>query len=220
MSDTDLIIIDITDSEEEEEQMDLISDSYSIEQDLREDVLLPKVNVKNMYTSKIPSITDLYCRKRQVSLFRKRDELAELVWQYHVLMSICDKDWACVKHLRLMFYVLLFRQRKVELEIVNLQFSKGMVGVNESSKVYETTMIAYNNVNYFSNGKLDEYQPFKTDSIKHLTVKLDRLLVTLEMLLKRLKEKVSEFEQAAKRLSLLMINVTKIIVVLYDTNPK
>lgn len=217
MSDTDLIIIDITDSEEEEEQMDLISDSYSIEQDLREDVLLPKVNVKNMYTSKIPSITDLYCRKRQVSLFRKRDELAELVWQYHVLMSTCDKDWACVKHLRLMFYVLLFRQRKVELEIVNLQFSKGMVGVNESSKVYETTMIAYNNVNYFSNGKLDEYQPFKTDSIKHLTVKLDRLLVTLEMLLKRLKEKVSEFEQAAKRLSLLMINVTKIIVVLYDT---
>lgn len=220
MSDTDLIIIDITDSEEEEEQMDLISDSYSIEQDLREDVLLPKVNVKNMYTSKIPSITDLYCRKRQVSLFRKRDELAELVWQYHVLMSTCDKDWACVKHLRLMFYVLLFRQRKVELEIVNLQFSKGMVGVNESSKVYETTMIAYNNVNYFSNGKLDEYQPFKTDSIKHLTVKLDRLLVTLEMLLKRLKEKVSEFEQAAKRLSLLIINVTKIIVVLYDTNPK
>jgi hypothetical protein len=216
MSDHDLVIIDISDFEEE---MDLISDTYSVEHDLRENVLLPKVNVMNKYTSKIPSISDLYCRKKQVALFKKRDELAELVWQYHVLMATCPKDWSCIKHLRLMFYALLYRQRKIELEIINLQLSKGMVCINESPKVYETVVITYNNVNYFSNGKLTDHEPYKTDGIKQLTIKLDRLLVTLETLLKRMKdiEKINECEQAAKRLSLMIINITKIVVVLYDT---
>lgn len=218
MSDQELVIIDISDFDEEDEQMDLIGDTYSIEQDDRQEILLPKVNVKNLYTSKLPSITDLYCRKRQVTLFRKRDELAELVWQYHVLMSTCEKDWACIKHLRLMFYILLYRQRRVELEIVNLQLSKEMVGIKEDQKLYETVVIAYNNVNYFSKGKLTAYQPNKKDTMKQLSTKLDRLLITLEELLKRLKEfeKLDESEQAAKRMSLLMININRIVIVIYD----
>lgn len=215
----DCIIIDISDIEsiedDEQEEMDLIYDGYSVEQDERQ-VLLPKVNVKNMYTSKLPSITDLYCRKRQVALFKKRDESAELVWQYHVLMSICESNWASKHHLKMMFYVVLLRQRKVEIEIINLQIEKGMIGIQESSKVYETVVIAYNNVNHFSKGKMNEYQPNKQDPYKILTTKLDRLMVTLEQLLK-MNHEMKDFqsiEQNAKRLSLLVINVNKIVLVL------
>lgn len=213
----DCVIIDLSDvSWSSDEQEQLIYDSYSIEQDDREEILLPKVNVKNHYTSKVPSITDLYCRKRQVSLFKKRDESAELVWQYHVLMSICESTWASQSHMKMMFYVVLLRQRKVEIEIINLQIQKGMIGIQESPKVYETVVIAYNNVNHFSNGKMNDYQPNKQDPYNVLTTKLDRLMVTLEQLLK-IKSETQDFqtiEQNAKRLSLLVINVNKIVLVL------
>ena len=217
ISDSDDYDIESFDSEENDQQMELIYDTYSVEQDEREEILLPKVNVKNMYTSKIPSITDLYCRKRQVALFKKRDQCAELTWQYHVLMSSCEKNWSSVLHLKMLFYAFLFKQRKVELEIVNLQIQKGMVGFQETDMVYQTAVIAYNNVNHFSKGKLKEYEPFKSDSIKTLTTKLDRLLVTLEELLKLSTEQrvLDTTENQAKRLSLLIININKIVVVLY-----
>ena len=216
----DCVIIDLSDvsdvSWSSDEQEQLIYDSYSIEQDDREEILLPKVNVKNMYTSKSPSITDLYCRKRQVALFKKRDESAELVWQYHVLISSCDPAWSCIHHLKMMFYVILYRQRAVELSIINLQIQKGMVGIQENDLLYPTVVICYNNVNHFSNGKMNDYQPMKSDNIKTLTSKLDKLLFTLEQLLKMTKE-VTDFqiiENNAKRLSLLIININKIIIVM------
>ena len=222
MSEPDCVIIELSDiSSDEEDQMDLIYDTYSIEQDDRQ-VLLPKVNVKNMYTSKQPSITDLYCRKRQVNLFKKRDQYAELVWQYHVLMSSCEKTWACVGHLKMMFYVILFRQRVVEIQIVNLQVEKGMIAFQETDQIYACVVIAYNNVNHFSEGKLKDYEPFKTDCLKTLTTKLDRLLVTLEQLLKVIKDPIDllTIENNAKRLSLLIINVNKLVVVLYVGHDK
>ena len=226
MSDEECIIIDLSDIDsidtDEEEQAYLINDGYSIEQDEREQILLPKVNVKNMYTSKIPSITDLYCRKRQVKLFKQRDQYAELVWQYHVLMSSCDPTWTSRSHLKMMFYVILFRQRRVEIEIVNIQIQKGMVGIQENEKVYETVVIVYNNVNHFSKGKLKEYEPKKSDSIKTLTLKLDRLMVTLEQLLRLIKDMkdLHTIENSAKRLSLMIMNINKIVVVLYDDSFK
>ena len=216
MSELDCVIIELSDiSDSEDEQMELIYDTYSVEEDDRQ-VLLPKVNVKNMYTSKKPSITDLYCRKRQVTLFRKRDQYAELVWQYHVLMSSCEKTWACVGHLKMMFYVILFRQRVVEISIINIQIEKQMIAFQENENIYACVVIAYNNVNHFSEGKLKEYEPDKKDCSQTLMVKLDRLLVTLEKLLKILADTphLETIENNAKRLSLLIININKIVKVL------
>ncbi len=227
MSDQDLdcIIINLDESSEystsseEEIQMELIYDGYSIDQDDREDVLLPKCNVKNMFTSKQPSITDIFCRKRQVKLFKRRDQCGALAWQYHVLMATCEKDWECISHLKIMFYVVLFRQRLIELEIVNLQIEKEMVGFQDGD-IYPTVVIAFNNVQHFSKQKMNRFEPNKKDSKKQLAIKLDRLLVTMEQLLKSnlVDQDIDHIENNAKRLSLMIISINKIMVVLYDRN--
>ena len=122
----------------------------------------------------------------------------------------------------MMFYVILFRQRVVEIQIVNLQVEKGMIAFQETDQIYACVVIAYNNVNHFSEGKLKDYEPFKTDCLKTLTTKLDRLLVTLEQLLKVIKDPIDllTIENNAKRLSLLIINVNKLVVVLYVGHDK
>lgn len=222
------IVIELSDldseewSDTEETQIELIHDIYSIDQD-RQELILPKVNLQNNFKSKQPSIADIYSRKRQVKLFADRDYQSEVVWQSHVLMSICQDDWTMKKMLRVMFYSALFQQRLIEIKIINIQFTKAMVGFNTDSlkAIYETGVITYNVVNHLSEGKLGKFDkmllPLKNDGLENLTKKLDKLLFSLEGLIIpiKLNKEFHFIESLAKRLSLVVQNVNKIVVQLY-----
>lgn len=225
-------VIDLSDFESDmfeyssEDQFEMIADSYSIEQDTREQMLLPKINVKNNYISKQPSIADIYCRKKQLKLFKERENRAEIVWQTHVVISICEDDWVLKRLLAIMFYTALYQQRIAEIKIVNLQFSKGMVGFKQDQqKLYETGVIVYNIVDQLSVGKLKLDKLLliaKTDSMDTMTKKMDKLLFTLQQLLHKIKpmEDLKLIENLAKRLSLIIMNINKIVVQLYDDSYK
>ena len=85
--------------------------------------------------------------------------------------------------------------------------------MDDHQKLFETTVIVYNVIQHISKSKLPENQPYRIDQGKTLAKKLDRLIFTLEKLTERLQ--FDDYEDISKRLSLCIINLNKIVVVLY-----
>lgn len=224
LSEEELVIIDISDISSvssEDEQLELMSDTLSSEETRsdRENVLLPKINVKRMYSSKKPSISDILCRKKQVKLFDIRETQAALAWQFHVLLSVCEPDWVVRTYLKTSFYAALYNQRRAELQIVNLQLRKGMVGFQKGSaqSLYEACVIAHNLVNYYAQDKLKNDPIIKSDKIPFLAKIMEKLVLVLCKVVDESEPDPEKFEQGAKRLSLLVMNINKITVVLYGS---
>lgn len=222
------IVIDLSDlsddgteffsNEEEEQVFDLMKDTVTFEDETTRAVL-PKIKMQHIFKTSKPSIKDIKDRKKQSKMLELRSRQAELTWQYYIFFTICEPTWVLWPILRSGMFYSLYCQRKVELEIINFQAQKKMITFEKSSaqQIYEACVIVHNIYQHYSNlNQLKKIPIIKSPRIQFMVTLFETLLDGLVNLTTILDvSNIDQIEDAAKRFSLLVININKIICVLY-----